>query len=292
MTKRGDTARDARAVAIHRLNAGTNVALAGGKIAIGLLAGSPALVAHGLENGTDLLNNLLAWIGHRVARVPADEDHHFGHANAEPLAACAIGLVILVGGVVVVYRAITGQGGAEPGSLGAFALAAAVVSGLACEGLSRVTYRAAAELESQVLAALARDKRADALTSVVVCTAVGGSLLGVAWLEPLIAGLMGVWIAFLGAKSLLEGLDVLMGRVRDPHIRAELEAIATGVGGVRGVQALRIQPLGSTWRVDLEISVDGSLSVARGHEIAHDVEDAITRERDRVVEVSVHVNPG
>ncbi len=50
---------------------------------------------------------------------------------------------------------------------------------------------------------------------------------------------------------------------------------ARRVEGVRGVKNVRIHPLGSDVRVDLEINIDGDLTVSRGHTIAHAVEDAV-----------------
>jgi divalent metal cation (Fe/Co/Zn/Cd) transporter len=41
----------------------------------------------------------------------------------------------------------------------------------------------------------------------------------------------------------------------------------------------------------MEISVDGDLSVRKGHAIAHKVEETIIASETRVVEVAVHVNP-
>jgi divalent metal cation (Fe/Co/Zn/Cd) transporter len=79
--------------------------------------------------------------------------------------------------------------------------------------------------------------------------------------------------------------------VPDLALPGRLERTAATVDGVRGVQRTRIQPVGSDLQVDMEISVDGSLRVVEGHEIAHAVADAVRRAHPRVVDVHVHVNP-
>lgn len=280
-----------RAERTHRLVTGTNLGLAFSKIGIGAWAGSPALIAHGAEHLTDLVGNVVGWVGHRLAQRPPDEDHHYGHGNAEALASVLIGLLILGGGAGIVYRTIVAGGGAEPGLTGALALVAAIVSALVCEWVSRKTARVAEELHSPVLGALARDKRSDALTSLVVVAGVGGSLLQVHWIETVVAVVIGFVVAFLGLKTLLAGLDVLMDRVSDPDLRDKLGAIAREVEGVRAVKAVRVHPLGASLRVDLEIDVDGELSVRQGHAIAHEVEGAIRSLHVHVEQVHVHVNP-
>lgn len=280
-----------RSERVQWTNAGTNVGLAATKLTIGLHAGSPALVAHGVENLSDLLGNGVAWLGHRLARRPPDEDHHYGHGHFEALATVAIGLLILAGGATVVWRTIAVGVDRTDHDGALLAVAVAFASALVCEAVARYTRRVAEELESPLLAALARDKRSDALTSVGVLAGVGGSLAGLSWAEPPVAVLLGGWICVMGVRSVLDGLDVLSDRVADPGLRAELGAIAAGVPGVAAVQEVRVHPLGSTYRVELGISVDGELSVREGHAIAHAVERAIQARRPSAEDVHVHVNP-
>jgi hypothetical protein len=97
-------------------------------------------------------------------------------------------------------------------------------------------------------------------------------------------------VFWMGAKSAKDGLDILMDRV-DPAMRGKFQTTAAAVEGVVGVQNVRVHPLGSELRVDMEISVDGSLTVERGHKIAHAVETAVIGAHEHVREVHVHVNP-
>jgi cation diffusion facilitator family transporter len=149
----------------------------------------------------------------------------------------------------------------------------------------------AAELASQALAALARDNRSDALTSLLVIFGVGGSWARLGWAEAIVTALIGVLISAMGWKSLRDSMDVLMDRAPDGGMRARVEAASRSVAGVREVDRVRIHPLGSKLRIDLEIAVDGELSVRKGHEIAHEVERAVKQHEEHVVQVTVHVQP-
>lgn len=291
MSQPSQEENDLRAVRSHRLNAGVNLVMAGLKLSVGVAAGSGALVADGLNSTSDLLSNLVAWVGYRLSRRPPDEDHHYGHGNFEAVAAALIGLIILGAGLAVILRAFTGGGVTHGGSMGWAALGAAVTSVVVSEWLSRVTLRTGHALHSPSLIALGRDKRSDALSSSLVFLGIAGSLTGLAWVEPPITVLVGIWISILGVKSISEGADVLMDRVSDPELRGELEACAAQVEGVGAVQDVRLHPLGSTFGADLTIRVDGALTVAEGHEIALRVEAAITQGLARVAHVVVHVEP-
>ena len=276
---------------VHRLNIGVNLVLAGGKLALGFAAGSGALVADGLNSASDLFSNAVAWVGYRLSLRPPDEDHHYGHGNFEAAAATLIGGVILSAGLAVLWRAFTEATVTEVGGLGWAALVAAAASVLACFWLSSVTLRVGREVHSPSLVALGRDKRSDALSSLLAVIAIGGSLAGVAWIEPPVTMLVGGWIAVLGFKSIVEGLDVLMDRVTDPGLRGELEAVARAVPGVEEVHDVRIHPLGSSYGTDLTLWVNGALTVTEGHEIAVAAEAAIRRSLERIDHVVVHVEP-
>lgn len=275
----------------HRLGLVVNALLAVVKVLAGLIARSPALLADGYHSLADLATGGVAWASYRWATEPPDEDHHYGHGKAEAAAAFFVGLVLALGGVGVLWESLSSSVPAYEGLQGVLALSVAALSAGANAWLVRLMRTTAEELRSPSLAALVRDNASDVLTSLLTIVGVGASMAGQGWIEIVAAALIGLLIATMGAKSLKEGLDVLMDRVPDQQLRGRLRSVAEGVEGVRGVQRVDVHPLGSTVRVDMEISVDGDLPVRKGHEIAHEVGSAVTREEATVVEVAVHVNP-
>jgi cation diffusion facilitator family transporter len=157
--------------------------------------------------------------------------------------------------------------------------------------LARLTARHGREYQSSLLTALARDNRADILTSTLVLLAIVGTIAGLRWLEPAAAIAIGLLITVEGLRSVWDGINVLMDRHTDTALTEQVRAIAGAVAGVDAVDDLRVHPLGFHLRIDMEIAVDGTLDVAAGHTIAHAVETAIRAEHPRIREVAVHVNP-
>ncbi|MCB9914519.1 MAG: cation transporter [Planctomycetes bacterium] len=291
MSQPSPVAIEQRVVRVHRLNLVVNLGLAGMKLSLGFASGSGALVADGLNSTSDLVSNAVAWLGYRWSQAPPDEDHHYGHGNFEAVASMVIGFVILGAGLGVVWRAFTSHDVTHGGALGWAALAAAAVSMLTCFWLARRTLAVGLATHSSTLIALGRDKYSDALSGSLVFVAIGGSLADLSWVEPPITVLVGAWISVLGFRSVSEGLDVLVDRVRDPALREELELAAAAVPGVASVRDVRLHPLGATYGADLTVCVDGALTVRDGHAIAVAVEDAISQAQSRVVSVVVHVEP-
>jgi len=265
--------------------------LAIGKTVLGLVAHSPALIADGLHSFADVATNGAAWLSFRLSRRPPDSDHHYGHGKSEAVAGLFVGVVLISGGLGLVRESfLTGTPSYLAWQL-SVALATAVVSIVANEWLAAVTRRSAEELNSHALRALARDNRADSLTSVLVVIGIMAGRLGVPAAEAWVTGIMGLFIARMGYASLRESLDVLTDRVADEGVRERIRDLALAVDAVTDVQRVQVHPLGANYRVDMEISVDGQLSVSKGHAIAHEVERVVTRAEKGVVQVAVHVNP-
>lgn len=284
--------RDQLITRTHRLGVVTNAGLAALKLTIGGLAGSRALIADGVHSLSDVLMNAGAWIGWRLAARPPDRDHHYGHGNIEALTSLLIGLTIVAAGAGLVLIAWRGQSSVSADVLGFAAVATEVVTIFVKIGLARVTGRRGRELDSSILIAIARDNAADVLTSALIMLAILGAIFGLAWLEPTAAVAIGLLIVWQGLRSAYEGIGVLMDRAPDHQLTAQIAQVAAGVPGVVSVDQVRVHPLGTHLRADLEISVDGRIAVIEGHAIAHAVVDAVVGQCRRVEEVAVHVNPG
>lgn len=276
---------------VYALGFWVKVVLAVLKLGVGWATGSRALLADGWHSLSDIFTNGGAWLAYRFSIRPPDEDHHYGHGNTEAFSGAVIGSVLMVGGVGVIWSSWASELRLAQGPLAWLAAGTAAVSIVANIGLARITNAAGRRSRSHGLLALARDSLSDALAGALVVSGILGGVAGLGWAEMVAALLIGSLILTLGWRSFRDGLDVLMDRVPDPALRERLQVAAGAVGGVRGVQKVRVHPLGSTYRVDVEISVDGELTVVQGHRIAHEVEAALCASDPSVEGVHVHVNP-
>src|SRR5262249_19602123 len=63
--------------------------LTAAKFAAGVASGSLAVLSEAGHNLADVAATILTYFAIRIANKPADEDHQFGHAKVEALAALA-----------------------------------------------------------------------------------------------------------------------------------------------------------------------------------------------------------
>ena len=76
-----------------------------------------------------------------------------------------------------------------------------------------------------------------------------------------------------------------------PRLEQEVRSVASTVSGVIGLEKCHVRKVGFRYYVDLHIVVEGTLTVRQGHNIAHDVEDAVLEQVPQIAEVLVHVEP-
>ena len=76
-----------------------NVLLAGFKAAVGVLAGSIAIIMDAVNNLSDVLSSVITIVGTKLSAKPADAKHPFGHGRIEYFSAIVISIIVLFAGV-------------------------------------------------------------------------------------------------------------------------------------------------------------------------------------------------
>ena len=66
------------------------------KLLIGTVAGSVSITADAMNNLSDATSSIVTLVGFRLAKMPADEDHPYGHARYEYLSGLAVAAMIVV----------------------------------------------------------------------------------------------------------------------------------------------------------------------------------------------------
>lgn len=290
-------ANQARARASARLvlrGVAVNAVLAVAKFAGGIFGHTYALIADGAESVLDIFSSLLVWAGFQVASRPPDKDHPYGHGKAEAVSALAVAAFIfaMAGwvGYHAVHEIITPHQGPAWWTL--LVLAGVVIIKV---WLSRRMAAAGEEHGSTALGVEAMHHWSDALTSAAAFVGISLALLGgKGWetADDWAALFACVVIAFNGAGMVMKAMGDVMDAAVSEKFAGEVQALALAVPGVLALDKVRMRKSGLSYLVDIQIRVDGDLSVRAGHDIAHAVKDALIGSAPhRITDVSVHVEP-
>ena len=77
----------------------SNVLLCTAKILVGAISGSIAIIADGVNNLTDASSSVITLAGFKLASMPEDEEHPYGHGRIEYIAGMIVSVMIVVVGI-------------------------------------------------------------------------------------------------------------------------------------------------------------------------------------------------
>ena len=262
------------------------------KLLAGVLAHSGAMISDAVHSASDVLSSIIVIIGVKLSVRAPDKEHPYGHERFECVAAIVLAVVLAVTGLLIGYKAfgsIEGRG-TQP-MPGVLALVAAAVSIVVKEAMYWYTRFFGKRLNSASLMASAWDHRSDALSSVGALVGIAGARMGHPVMEPIASLVICLFILKAAYDIFRDAMGKMVDRAADAETEKSLTDCVLSEKEVRGVDRLRTREFGSRIYVDLEIRLDGSMTLYDAHAIAERVHDRIEREFPSVKHIMVHVNP-
>jgi cation diffusion facilitator family transporter len=268
---------------------GLNLAVSGGKILVGFLSGSLAMVADGYHSLVDGANNVIGLIVASYAYAPPDRGHPYGHRKFETAAASLIGIALLSLAYEVFTGAVDRAHDAVLPRIGPLNWVVMIATMAVNLFVSWYENREGRRLHSEFLMADALHTRADLYVSLGVIASFPAARAGLAWADPVVAVAIAAVIAWQAGRILISTFHVLTDRaVLAPE---RIEALAASVPGVRQVRDVRTRGGGDAIYVDLTVHVDGDMTLHAAHEVADRIEEALEAAHPEIVDVVVHVEP-
>lgn len=269
-----------------------NILLSAGKLAFGVLGGSAALVADGFHSLADVLSDVGILLALKASTRPPDKNHPYGHHSFETLGATLVALFMLFTAVMIGRDAVLDliRGTSLQPQLPA--LLASGASVIIKEIMARYTLFVGRMHGSPALLANGAMHRSDAISSLAAAAGIGGAMLGWVFLDSVGALIISLFILKMGWDLMRENVMALMDTMPDDELLEEIRAAALAVPCVQEIRDLHVRQRGSWFMVDLSIAVHPEASIESAHGVAHNVEDRIRQDVQRVTRVLVHVEPG
>ena len=269
-----------------------NVFLTVFNIAVGIMAGSYALISEGAHTISDITTSIIAYIGFKIGSKPADDEHPLGHGRAEAIA----GLVIVVFLAIIAYEIITGAinrlflGGTAtiPDPL---AIVMAVIGVITNFLMSQYIIKLGEMANSPAIVADGKHQRVDILSSLAILFGVMIAQYGYPQLDPFIALIIGLLIVKTAFDVARENLNNIMGKVPSQDLVDRIIDVSNSVDRVCGTHDVRVNYLGSYATVSLHVELPPEMSLDDSHKIVHLVQNKIVDEIDVIHGATVHACP-
>lgn len=207
---------------------------------------SLALLSDAAHMGTDTLALVIALIAVRLSRRPPDSERTFGYIRTEAMGAVANGMLLFVVAAYILWEAVSRlRDPPEVASMGMLVIAS---TGLVVNLLAMRLLKAGSGENLNVRGAYL-EAWADMLGSIaVIAGAVVIKVTGWKIVDPILAGMIGLWILPRTWVLLREAGNVLMMGVPKGMNMDEVRAAMLNHPGVSGVHDLHVWSLGSSMR--------------------------------------------
>lgn len=260
------------------------------KITIGLFSKSIAIIADGINNLADASSSIITLIGFKLASVPEDEDHPYGHARIEYLAGLFVSIFIIVIGVQLLKTSFLKILNPEPLIFSYTTIIILIVAILIKLWQSAFNVTVGKKIKSVALMATAADSRNDVIsTTAVLISILVGRFTGFN-IDGYMGCLVALFIIWSGIQLVRETSSPLLGEAPDPEMVNEILEIVLREPGVLGVHDLMVHNYGPGKvfaSVHVEVDADGDLMKS------HDMVDNIERIVKDVLKIHfvVHMDP-
>ncbi len=237
------------------------------QFAVVVVSGSVALLADMIHNVGDAVTAIPLWFAFILARRKPSARFTYGYGRAEDFAGVAIVLIILASAIVAGYEAIDRLIHPQPISLIGWVALAGVVGFVGNEAVAVLRIRVGREINSAALIADGYHARTDGLTSLAVVGGAIGVWLGFPLADPIVGLLITIAIFGIVWQSGKAVFTRMLDGV-EPEITAEIRHAAEHIPGIRQVLDVRARWLGHRLNTELDVALDGSVTLKEADTIA------------------------
>ncbi|MGE0887244.1 MAG: cation diffusion facilitator family transporter [Blastocatellales bacterium] len=269
-----------------------NLIVVVGKLIAGILASSLSVISDAIHSSVDSLNNVVGLVVTKYAAAEPDENHPYGHAKFETLAAFVIAGFLFVTcyqiGLSAFSRLLDGRH--APPEISMLTLGVMIATILINIFVTVYEHREGQRLKSEFLIADAIHTRSDVLVSLSVLAGLVLIKMGYVWLDPVVSLGVAAFIAWNGYQIFKTTVPVLVDA--SPVPPARIAAAVESVAGVHSVHDIRARMHGGEMFVEMHLHIEPKLEHDHiaSHAITEAVEHKLEKEFGKVT-ATIHVEP-
>ncbi len=267
-----------------------NLLLSMVKMLLGLLSGSVAVLADGVNNLSDAGGSVMALVSVRMAQKPYDAEHPFGHGRMEYIGALAVGVLIAVFGIELLKSGI--EGIITPAAISfSWISLALLLAGIFVKLWMFFFYRNLGNrADNPTLLAASKDSLSDVCASSVVLISLILNLSFGWQVDGYFGVVVALFVLYAAYSVIRDTVSLLLGGQPDKELGTRLIEMLTGYDGILGVHDLVLHNYGpgrSMASVHAEISADADLVGI------HEVIDRAEREISETlnIPICIHMDP-
>jgi len=267
-----------------------NVMLFVMKILVGTAVGSVSITADAMNNLSDASSSIVTLIGFRLAKMPADEDHPYGHARYEYLSGLAVAAMIIVIGFELGKTSV--EKIMNPASVELTVPAGIVLIGSVAMKIWLCVFNGSLgkRINSSALLATSADSRNDAVATSVVFLAGIVELIFHIQIDGIMGLLVALFILYSGVNLAKETISPLLGENASPELKELIINVMRTCPEVLGYHDLMVHDYGPGQRfASIHVEMDHKADPLYCHELIDALERNCLEEHN--IHLVIHYDP-
>ena len=130
----------------------------------------------------------------------------------------------------------------------------------------------------------------DLLSNTLIIVALGLVYVGLSWMDPLMAILLGLYILHSAWQIVSESVNMLLDRELDDSVQDDIKQLVLEDEGVDAIHELKTRQSGHTPFIQLHVEMDGKLTLVQAHDIAERLMNKL-QVAYPAAEIIIHMDP-
>jgi len=247
------------------------------------LTGSVSIMASLLDSLLDVVASIINLLAIRIALMPADKEHPFGHGKAEALAGLGQATFIAGSAVFLILQAVSRLQHPEQIIAMDIGIVVMLIS-IVVTGFLIAFQRHVIRLTNSVAI------RADLLTNSMIIVALIFVWWGWGWMDGAMAIVMGIYILYSAWQIIWESIHLLLDRELSEEIQQTVRECVLADKDIDAIHELKTRESGATQFIQLHIEMDGNMSLFEAHTISDRVMETLQK-KFPAADILIHQDP-
>lgn len=267
-----------------------NIILVAGKLTVGIIAGSVAIIADAINNFSDAASSVITLAGFKLAGQKPDKEHPFGHGRIEYVAGLIVSVLIIFMGFELAWSSIEKIITPEAAEFSYAAMGVLIAAILVKFWLFYFNRKIAKRINSPSITATASDSISDVIATGVVLAALIAGQYTTFPIDGVAGVIVAIFIFKAGWGAVKTTQAPLLGRPMSKELADAIDKLALEHENILGIHDLIYHDYGPGRAIvsfHAEVPADGNLMET------HEMIDHVEREiREKFgIEAVIHMDP-
>ena len=260
------------------------------KITVGVISSSVSIMADGFNNLSDMASSLITMIGIKLANMPADKEHPFGHGRMEYLSALVVAFMVMLVGAQFIKSSVDRILNPTKVSFEIIPFILLLISLILKLWLSRFNKYVGEKINSSALKAASVDALGDVFTSSCVIISFVASKFTTIPIDGYVGVLVSLAILYAGYSLVKDTISPLLGEAPDEELVKAIKQGVLSYDNIIGVHDLIIHNYGvGKCMASIHAEIPSNIDLVTIHEIIDTAEREISQKLN--IYLVIHMDP-